>query len=328
MMADDAAPGLQDKSAVNYRAASGADQRCGTCRYGYGPVGDRRCYRVRGQIFPNDVCDLWEAKVDVDYGAPVGIRPRSRNPWMRAMMALHRGGGSVIVVRHGSTTHNLGGVGFDLIRGHADIPMTEGGRQEVEATARLLADQDIEVVHTSDLVRAAASARIIAAAQWDRPRIEESAALRSWDMGAAMEGLVTSPEVVAKITDWVERDTVVPPGGESFWAYCERLLAYVGPLFEEAERVGAVLAIVTHGRCVQIIDYWVAAGCDEACMRRDFAVPLAQEPDTIPPGGAVCYRYDRYGWAGQIVPTGAPSPGTEAAAGGLISARTGEAVAS
>jgi broad specificity phosphatase PhoE len=232
------------------------------------------------------------------------------------------------VMRHGSTSHNLGGVGFDKVRGHADIPMTAGGRQEVAATARLLADERFEIIYSSDLGRAAASARILAAEQWDPVPIEESAVLRSWNMGDAMEGVVTSPDVVALITRWVEQDTIVPPGGESFRSYCGRLLDYVGPLFEEAERVGGRLAIVTHGRCVQVIDYWVAAGCDEACMRRDFADLLAQEPDTIPPGGAVRYRYDRFGWTGQIVPTGAPSPGTEAVTGSQVTERAGGPVVS
>ena len=44
-------------------------------------------------------------------------------------------------------------------------------------------------------------------------------------------------------------------------------------------------AIVTHGRCVQIISLWIAADCDLACMRRDYATELASEPDSISPGG-------------------------------------------
>jgi broad specificity phosphatase PhoE len=308
--------GKRAKSSVHYRAASGSDERCGTCRF---MKADGGCWKVEGKVLPNDVCDLWEAWADEPrYGEPVTVKPRSRNPWMRAMMALHRGDSCVVVVRHGSTTHNLGGVGFDRVRGHADIPMTAGGRQEVQATARELAVEKFEAIYSSDLKRAVVSARIIAAEQWERPAIEESPMLRSWDMGAAMEGLVTSPDTIERITGWVVNDTTVPPGGESFRAYCSRLIDYVTPIFREAEEVGKVCAIVTHGRCVQVIDYWVASGCDEACMHRDFADLLAQEPDTIPPGGAVRYRYDRYGWHGVIVPTGAPSPGTEAMSGGMV----------
>lgn len=56
---DDA--GKRDKSSVNYRLATG-EQRCKTCRYSYGPMDHRECRRVKGQIYPDDTCDLWEAK--------------------------------------------------------------------------------------------------------------------------------------------------------------------------------------------------------------------------------------------------------------------------
>jgi hypothetical protein len=51
-----------DKASVNYRRASSRDKRCKTCRYSYGPVDSRRCRKVKGQIKPDDVCDLWEEK--------------------------------------------------------------------------------------------------------------------------------------------------------------------------------------------------------------------------------------------------------------------------
>lgn len=62
-MTDDEDAGKRDKSSVNYRTASpSSSERCKTCRYSYGPTGDRRCKRVKGKIEPDDTCDLWEAK--------------------------------------------------------------------------------------------------------------------------------------------------------------------------------------------------------------------------------------------------------------------------
>lgn len=62
MMADEDA-GKKDKSSVNYRdAAPDSNRRCKTCRYSYGPQDSRRCKRVKGQIYPDDTCDLWEMK--------------------------------------------------------------------------------------------------------------------------------------------------------------------------------------------------------------------------------------------------------------------------
>lgn len=52
--------GKRDKSSVNYREATGR-KRCHNCRYSYGPKTARRCIKVKGQIKPTDVCDLWRA---------------------------------------------------------------------------------------------------------------------------------------------------------------------------------------------------------------------------------------------------------------------------
>jgi broad specificity phosphatase PhoE len=258
-------------------------------------------------------------------GLLMAIIRRSNNPWMRAMMALKPAVATIIVVRHGSTGRNLGGVGRDQIRGHADIPMTEAGEQEVRVTAYQIADVKLEVIHTSDLKRAHRTAEILSDENVGGPPIEASSQLRSWDMGPSMEGKVTTPEVVAQIRSWVENDTVVPPGGESFRAYVGRLLGYVQPVCEAAVRDGATLAIVSHGRTAQIIDFWVAAGCDEACMHQEFSEYLAEEPDTIPPGGGIHYKHDGLGWTGQVIPNGKPSLGTQVASGARIE-RVNEAI--
>jgi hypothetical protein len=58
---DDEDAGKREKSSVNYRHATGAE-RCKTCRYSYGPMDSRRCKIVKGQIYPDDTCDEWQAK--------------------------------------------------------------------------------------------------------------------------------------------------------------------------------------------------------------------------------------------------------------------------
>lgn len=234
------------------------------------------------------------------------------------MMALRSARGTVFVLRHGSTDRNLGGVGDDRIRGHADIPMTSGGEREVMVTAYQIAQRNISVIHTSDLQRALQSAKIVSDENIGYPPIERTAMLRSWDMGASMEGKVTTPDVVEQIEQWVEDDTVVPPGGESFRAYCDRIIGFARPLFEGAAASGDVIAIMAHGRVVQIIDYWAAAGCDEDCMRSEFAEYLAEEPDTVPPGGGIHYKNDGLGWIGLVIGSDEPSVGTQVAAGSYV----------
>jgi broad specificity phosphatase PhoE len=196
--------------------------------------------------------------------------------------------------------------------------MTAGGMAEVETTARIVADERIKIIYASDLGRTMNSAAIISDENVGYPPIVPARQLRSWDMGAAMEGKVTTPEVIALIVSWVLNDTVVPPGGESFRSYAKRVIDFVSPIFGDAVGSGEMCAIMTHGRTVQIIDFWIAAGCDEECMHREFKEFLADEPDIVPPGGGIRYKHDGLGWLGIIVPTGEVSLGTAAASGAVI----------
>lgn len=248
----------------------------------------------------------------------MAIVRRTRNPWKRAIMNLAPTRGTVFALRHGSTDRNRGGVGEDQIRGHADIPMTPGGEREVQVTAYQIAQVRIEVIHSSDLQRATKTSEILSDENAGYPPIVATPALRSWDMGPGMEGKVTTPDVVEQIEEWVENEDVVPPGGESFRAYITRILAFVVPIFEDAAKNNRTVAIVAHGRVVQIIDFWAAAGCDEECMRTEFAEYLAEEPDTVPPGGGIHYKNDGLGWVGMVINTSEPSVGTQIAAGSYI----------
>jgi broad specificity phosphatase PhoE len=248
----------------------------------------------------------------------MAITRRTQNPLMRQIAALAPARGTVFVLRHGSTDRNRGGVGMDQVRGHSDIPMTEAGEREVQVVAWGIAGEKIAVIHSSDLQRATKTAEILSDENVGYPPIVAVADLRSWDMGASMEGKVTTPEVVEQIRAWVREDTTVPPGGESFRSFASRLLGYAGKVFEQAASDGLTAAIVAHGRSVQVIDFWVAAGCDEECMHRDFAEWLAEEPDTVPPGGGIRYKMDGLGWVGQVIPTGQPSIGTMIAGGAKV----------
>lgn len=60
--AAEADAGKREKSSVNYRRSSNDTERCGTCRYAYGPIGERRCRIVKGFINPYDTCNEWEKK--------------------------------------------------------------------------------------------------------------------------------------------------------------------------------------------------------------------------------------------------------------------------
>lgn len=191
-----------------------------------------------------------------------------------------KGEPSVYLVRHGSTTMNRGGAGKDLIRGWSDVALSKEGEEQAERLGDDLQDCDFKTIYTSDLQRAERTA----AAIQDRTggEIEALEDLRSWNLGPEFEGKLTNAKIVDKIKDLVENDEEEPDGGESFKDFVDRVIACAEPIFENAR---GDTAIVTHGRCVQIISLWIAAECDLDCMREQYATELASEPDSIAPGG-------------------------------------------
>ncbi|MEK1831722.1 histidine phosphatase family protein [Priestia megaterium] len=64
------------------------------------------------------------------------------------------------LIRHGQTDWNKN----KLIQGHADIPLNEAGKQQAKRVAERFRDIHIDVIYTSDLLRAQETAREIAAA--------------------------------------------------------------------------------------------------------------------------------------------------------------------
>lgn len=66
-------------------------------------------------------------------------------------------GARLIVWRHGETTHNASGIW----QGHLDTSLSEVGRSQAAAAAPVLAGRRPDVVVTSDLARAAATADVL-----------------------------------------------------------------------------------------------------------------------------------------------------------------------
>jgi probable phosphoglycerate mutase len=208
------------------------------------------------------------------------MKPPEKRSLREIIEDAAKGEPSVYLVRHGSTVMNRGGAGKDLIRGWADVPLSAEGKQQAARIAEDLADCDFKVIYTSDLERAHATADAIQ--KETGGEVEPMEGLRSWNLGPKFEGKLTNAHIIKQIEDLVENDDEEPEGGESFKAFVERVEACARPIFEDAR---GETAIVTHGRCVQVISLWIAAGCDLDCMRRDYELELASEPDSISPGG-------------------------------------------
>jgi broad specificity phosphatase PhoE len=100
---------------------------------------------------------------------------------------------TILLVRHGETDWNL----ERRVQGHTDRPLNETGRAQARALADELAAEQIDVIYSSDLIRAHETARIVA----ERKGLDVTAVaeLRERDFGT-WEGL-TDDDVFARFPD-------------------------------------------------------------------------------------------------------------------------------
>jgi broad specificity phosphatase PhoE len=148
----------------------------------------------------------------------------------------------VVLWRHGRTAWNLAG----RVQGQSDIPLDDVGRtQAVEAAARLAALRPHRIV-SSDLMRAAETARVLGEVTGTAVELDER--LREMDFGAR-EGL-TWREAWDQFPDgmraWADGDETKVPDSETHRQAGERLAAALHDLLEDLPE-GGVLVVVAHG---------------------------------------------------------------------------------
>jgi len=128
----------------------------------------------------------------------------------------------IIAIRHGETAWNVD----TRIQGQLDVPLNDTGRWQAERLARALAGREaINVVYTSDLLRAWETARAVAEST-GAPLIADEG-LRERGFGAFQGKTFT--EIEATMPDeaqrWRKRDPLwAPPGGESLTAMRRRVI--------------------------------------------------------------------------------------------------------
>lgn len=148
----------------------------------------------------------------------------------------------IIAIRHGETDWNLG----TRIQGHLDIGLNETGRQQARRVAQALADEPIQAIYSSDLMRAWDTARAIAASTGGA--LHAHPGLRERHFGE-LQGK-TFAEIEASDPEqslrWRKRDPDwAPPGGESLVTVRDRITRTA---FELAERhPGEQIVLVAHG---------------------------------------------------------------------------------
>jgi probable phosphoglycerate mutase len=166
---------------------------------------------------------------------------------------------TILLARHGETDWNS----ERRWQGHADRPLNDAGREQARELAETLADRAIDVVYSSDLLRAHETALIVAE-RLGLP-VDVDAGLREVDVGDwagrvhnEIEGL--DPDGYRR---WQEGGKGWA-GGESYEEMGERVVAAVLRL--AARHPGETVLIVTHGGSIRACRA-TAAGLDYASSR-------------------------------------------------------------
>lgn len=175
----------------------------------------------------------------------------------------------IFLIRHGETAWNA----ERRLQGHLDIPLNEEGVRQAEALAEALAGETVDMIVSSDLSRAASTARAVAE-RLGLP-LQTDASLRERCFGA-FEGLLYEeleshfPEAHAH---WLARDPHAryPDGerrAETFAEFAQRAVEAVCRIAETHR--GKRIVIVSHGGVLDAV-YRSAHGIDITAPR-DFAV--------------------------------------------------------
>ncbi len=169
-------------------------------------------------------------------------------------------------VRHGQSEANV-----QMVISNRDLPhpLTELGRQQAAALARLLAEVPLAAIYSSPIVRAAQTAQIVAALK-GQP-IEIAAALREPDCGI-LEGRADEDA-------WAEHDRVMRDwavqrkfdsrieGGESFHDLHARFVPFISRLVAVHDKTDHNILLITHGSLLYLMLPLVLANIDPMSVR-------------------------------------------------------------
>jgi ribonuclease H / adenosylcobalamin/alpha-ribazole phosphatase len=194
-----------------------------------------------------------------------------------------------VLLRHGQTPMSV----QKRYSGRSDVPLTDVGVRQAAAAAKRLASAGLDVIVTSPLRRAVATAQEVAAATGAPVVTDEG--FRETDFGA-WEGL-TFAEVrerwPAEITTWLADPEVAPPGGESFTDVSARVTAARSRVL--AGREGQTVLIVSHVTPIKTLVAAALLAPPEALYRMHLDVAALSEIDWYADGPAVLRSFNDTG---------------------------------
>ncbi len=154
----------------------------------------------------------------------------------------------LLLARHGLTDWNAA----NRFQGQTDLPLNHTGVEQARALARRLAREEIGSIYSSDLQRAAETARAIVGYQ--KCSILFDPRLRELHFGA-WEGM-TYDEIrqngPARAKEWeASPGEVKPPGGETFTQLIERVRPFLQEILEKHGQ--QTILLVAHGGPLQVL---------------------------------------------------------------------------
>jgi broad specificity phosphatase PhoE len=176
--------------------------------------------------------------------APVGrsgARPTESSAAVPVALRYGDDSTRLVLWRHGQTRWNVEG----RFQGQSDIPLDTLGKEQAERAARLLAALRPDMIISSDLGRALATAAPLARLTGLTVTTDKDLRERH---GGAWEGL-TDVEIRAQYP--AEHASWLPPDGESSAAVAERAGAALERIAESLEP-GGLAVVVSHGAAIRL----------------------------------------------------------------------------
>ena len=160
----------------------------------------------------------------------------------------------LILIRHGQSVWNA----ENRFTGWTDVDLSDKGVEEAEEAGKELGDQVIDVVHTSDLIRAKRTADIV---MQNNACSDDAVTKSDWRLNernyGALQGLnkaETAEEHGAEqVQIWRRSFDVAPPEGESLKMTAERTIPYFEEEILPDLESGANVLVSAHGNSLRSI---------------------------------------------------------------------------
>ncbi|MCS5719224.1 histidine phosphatase family protein [Herbiconiux sp. CPCC 205763] len=162
----------------------------------------------------------------------------------------------LLLIRHGQTIDNVRGALGTVVPGPG---LTDLGREQAAAVPAALADEEIEAVFVSTMLRTEETAAPLARALGLRPVVLEG--IQEIDAGT-LEGRSDEEAIrsyMGTIFTWWTDFSARIPGGENGTEFYER---YDGAISALSEQYEGTIAVVSHGAAIRTWASWSSSNLD------------------------------------------------------------------